>query len=371
MIDFDRKNRDSIGNQKKMKLRTKFFLDRGWSALNKNDMMMKIQTEGQRILVVSFSVLIITHGREDLLMKCLESMRVGAPFELVLFANGMPLSSELATYLKDYPAEVKLAESTLTLSPGEARNRALKLVSGDWVHFIDDDSYWTRSYHEILKPLLQNPNCEVFGGPDSPARPMSYFQESVSLTLSSPFCTGVTSARHRSVGRTLIPATEEILTSCNLWVRRIFLEESPFPEDFKRTEENFFLQKLARNKRRMFYHPLLVVGHFRRKSLSSLFRPTLGAGYWRSRLNRKKLGAGFMFWLPTVFVLLHLSAFFSLSLFMELAKVYLLVVIAVSFGISSRSKKVLHFPMVALLHYVIVFLYGSGFLLERVGYKWK
>ena len=371
MVDLYSKNRLCVRDEKKMKLRPEFFLDRGWSALHKNDMMMKIQTEGQRILVVSFSVLIITHGREELLMKCLESLRVGLPFELVLFANGLPFSSDLNLYLKDYPAEVKLAASETTLAPGEARNRALKMVSGDWVHFIDDDSYWTRSYSEILKPLLENPKLEVFGGPDSPARPMSYFQESVSLALSSPFCTGVTSARHRSVGKTLIPASEEILSSCNLWVRKSLLEESPFPEDFRRTEENFFLQKLTRENRRMFYHPLLVVGHFRRKSLSSLFRPTLGAGYWRSRLNRRKLGAGFVFWLPSVFVLLHSVVFFSPAFFLELVKVYSFVVIAVSFGISSRSRKISHFPLVALLHYVIVFLYGSGFLLERSGYKWK
>ena len=334
-------------------------------------MMMKIQTEGQRILVVSFSVLIITHGREELLIKCLESLLPAAPFELVLFANGLSLSEELKKYLSSYPGEVKLDSSDVQLTPGEARNRAVKSVTRDWVHLIDDDSYWRPGYFDVVRPLLKEAEIEVLGGPDGPAQGVSYFQESVSIALSSPFCTGVTFARHKALGKSLVPATEEKLTSCNLWVKAELLRKYPFPPDFRRAEETVFLLALQRNHHRMYYHPGLRVGHFRRKNLKSLLRPTLGAGYWRSRLMREAGSGGKMFWLPSVFVLLHLIAFIDFSLCLELAKVYLVMVLAVSMGLSSRRNRFFHFPLVALLHYVIVFLYGTGFLLERAGYKWK
>ncbi len=332
---------------------------------------MKIQVEGQRILVVSFSVLIITHGREELLIKCLESLRPGLPFELVLFANGLPLTESFQNYLSTYPGAVQLGASDVQLSPGAARNKALLMTSGDWVHLIDDDSYWTAGYWDSVKNLLSDPHYEVIGGPDGPAHPMSYFQDSVAIALSSPLCTGITFARHKSLGNSIVPATEEKLTSCNLWIRREILMDHPFPEDFRRAEENFLLQALEKEHRRMFYHPKLKVGHFRRKTLGGLLRPTLGAGYWRSRLLRSFNGSGIMFWLPSLFVLLHLIVFIDLEIFFELAKVYTLITLFVSMGLSSGRNKFFHFPVVAFLHYLIVFLYGTGFLLERGGYKWK
>lgn len=334
-------------------------------------MMMKIQTKGQRILVVSFSVLIITHGREELLIKCLDALRPAVPFELVLFANGLPLSESLKTFLSAYPADVKLGESPAQLLPGKARNAAMKLVTKDWVHLIDDDSYWTASYWPLVQKLLSHEEIEVLGGPDGPARAMGYFPESVSIALSSPLCTGMTFARHRALGNSLVPATEDRLTSCNLWVKAELLRRYPFPEDFRRAEETWLLLELQKHQHRMFYHPGLRVGHHRRKNLYSLLRPTLGAGYWRSRLLRGGGGEGKVYWLPSVFVLLHGIAVFDLALFWELARVYAVMVLAVSLGLSSNRGRFLNFPLVALLHYVIVFLYGSGFLLERARYEWK
>lgn len=333
-------------------------------------MMMKIQTEGQRILVVSFSVLIITHGREELLTKCLDSLRPAAPFELVLFANGLPLSETLTSFLSAFPADVKVSGSDLQLTPGQARNEAMKSVTREWVYLIDDDSYWGSGYWPLAQTLLSSGDIEVLGGPDGPASPVSYFQESVSIALASPLCTGTTFARHQGLGKSLVPATEEKLTSCNLWVRAHLLREFPFPEEFRRGEETAFLLSLESHQHRMFYHPGLRVSHYRRKNLRSLVRPVLGTGYWRSRLLRSSK-KGRMFWLPSVFVLLHLTAFVNFRTFLDLAQVYALMIVAVSMGLSSKRRRFWHFPLVAFLHYVIVFLYGTGFLLERTGYEWK
>jgi hypothetical protein len=46
--------------------------------------------------VVSFSVIIVTHGREELLSKCLDSLRPGVDdWQLVLVANGKELSEKI------------------------------------------------------------------------------------------------------------------------------------------------------------------------------------------------------------------------------------------------------------------------------------
>ncbi len=321
--------------------------------------------------MVSFSVLIITHGREELLTKCLESLRLSLPFELVLFANGLPLSMDMVKKLEAFPGSVKMTGSSTQLPPGEARNKAFLETTGEWIHLIDDDSYWQKGYWDVVSPHLNDPKIEVLGGPDGPASPASYFQSSVSIALSSPICTGVTFARHKALGKSLVPATEEKLTSCNLWIRRDLLVRHQFPEDFRRAEENLFLQKLQKENRKIFYHPLMKVGHSRRKNLLELLPPTLGAGYWRSRLIRQHQSKGAFFWLPSVFVLLHFLFLVNAQFAFELARIYVFIVTFVSMGLSSSRNRFFHFPMVAVLHYFIVTFYGLGFLLERLGYKWK
>jgi hypothetical protein len=154
-------------------------------------------------------------------------------------------------------------------------------------------------------------------------------------------------------------------------VRREILLQHKFPEDFRRAEENFFLQELEKEHRRMFYHPKLRVGHYRRENFKGLIRPTVGGGFWRSRLLRTHKGRGNIYWLPAIFVVGHFLILFDVTLFINLARVYGLIILFVSMGLSSRRNRMLCFPLVGLLHYVIVMLYGVGFLLERAGLKWK
>lgn len=304
-------------------------------------------------------------------MKCLASLTPTVPFELVVFANGLPLSQEIREALSAMPAPVKFGESSVELSPGAARNRALELVTTEWVHLLDDDSFWCAGYWETIRALLERSDAQVIGGPDSPAQGMNFFQVSVAIALSSPLCTGVTFARHRSLGKGISTATEERLTSCNLWVKTELLRKHPFPEDFYRAEETVLLLALQEEGTRMLYVPALRVGHHRRKNLLALLRPTIGAGYWRSRLLRMRKESLSIFALPSIFVLLHLLLFTHPDIFWELARVYGIVVLAASAGLSSQRRGLRYFPLVAFLHYFIVFFYGAGFLLERLGYRWK
>jgi GT2 family glycosyltransferase len=65
--------------------------------------------------VVSFSVLIITHGREELLLKCLDSLRPSVEkWQLIIVANGLPLSNEVIQKAHSLTSEVdpKFGETT-------------------------------------------------------------------------------------------------------------------------------------------------------------------------------------------------------------------------------------------------------------------
>ncbi len=329
--------------------------------------MMEVKLK-QRVLVVSFSVLIVTHGREELLMKCLDSLHPGVEnWQLILLANGKELPPEILQKAGSLTAHFTHLKSETQLSPGSARNFALQSVQGDWIYFLDDDAFVREGYWEKVLPLLEDPKIDVLGGPDSPAKGMNALSLSLALALSSPFCTGATFSRHKSFGTKLQHADEEKLTSCNLWVRKSALGNVTFPEDYIRAEETLFLQRLKKEGRGFFYHPKLVVGHFRRSKFKELWKPSFYAGFFRSKLMKENLKKGNeAFWLPSVFVLLHLLIFIEPASFWYLARMYVSIILLVSMGLAMRVKRFWLFPLIAFLHYFIVFMYGIGFLSERV-----
>jgi glycosyltransferase involved in cell wall biosynthesis len=333
-------------------------------------MIKEVQIELQtRALVISFSVLIITHGREELLTKCLDSMSWGEQsWQLVMVANGQRLTSALVERAQQLTPHFSLLDLPTQVKPGVARNLALQACQGEWIFFLDDDAFLPPTYSALLLPLLADARIEVLGGPDAPAPQMSSFSYGLGLTLTSPLCTGITHARHHPVGKGLRPADENWLTSCNLWIRRKLLHELRFPEEYLRTEETMLLTQLRQRGASMWYHPRLSVFHFRRQNLAQLWRPTLYAGYYRARLQRQGSGSQQKyFWLPAVFVLLHFVIFIDSASFWSMARIYLGVVGIFSLNLCLRAGRTGLFAWVTFFHYFIVLVYGLGFLAEKAG----
>jgi glycosyltransferase involved in cell wall biosynthesis len=183
--------------------------------------------------VFSFTVIILTYGREELLTKCLDSLRpTDVSWELILVANGKVLPPEILEQAKGINSHLQVIENQRTLPPGKARNQALELAQGEWIFFLDDDAYILPGYWDIAKAHLLETASDVFGGPDSPAKGMNTTGEALALALASPLCTGKTSSRHRSFGKRPIEATEDNLTSCNLWVKKASIGAVRFPDTF-------------------------------------------------------------------------------------------------------------------------------------------
>jgi glycosyltransferase involved in cell wall biosynthesis len=282
-------------------------------------------------------------------------------------ANGLKLSQATKEKLKALNNDVSIIDSEVQLTPGKARNLGLESVKHPWVYFIDDDAYLLPGYWDEALPLLKDEKIDVIGGPDAMAPGMNNFSEALSITLASPFCTGLTFSRHHPLGHRVMMADEEKLTSCNLWIRTKILGIHPFPEDFIRAEETVVLLNLSSLGARMYYHPKMRVAHFRRKTLKELFRPTFLAGYYRSRSMKTSKSVGSeVFWLPSVFAILHFTLFFAPSSFFVLTRLYLGIIGCVSIGLGFRAQRILLAPLILFLHWFIVFSYGTGFLYERI-----
>jgi glycosyltransferase involved in cell wall biosynthesis len=321
--------------------------------------------------VVSFSVIIVTHGREELLSKCLDSLRPRFDdWQLVLVANGKDLSKNILDKTSLISKNIVILKNDHQLSPGKARNLAIESCSSEWIFFLDDDAYVLPRYWEVLFPLLEETKIEVLGGPDKAPEGMNFIGQGLALALSSPLCSGSTFVRHKPLGKKLIEVNEEKLTSCNLWVRKSLLGSIKFPEHFKRAEETVLLQSLHSSGKKMFYHPKLVVAHHRREKVLETIKPSFLAGIYRSKsmkMNDQKSNS--LFWLPAIFVLLHGFYFIDSFIFWYLARMYLGLILFMSLAITSKEKKINLLPTVIFFHYFIVFLYGLGFLFEKIGFR--
>lgn len=288
-------------------------------------------------------------------------------WQLILVANGKPLSEEIIEKAKSLTPHVELIIHAQTLSPGMARNRALLLAEGEWLFFLDDDAYVLPGYWNTAKVHLDESTVDVFGGPDVPAKGMNKTAEALAIALSSPLCTGKTSLRHRPFGQRPVDGGEDKLTSCNLWVRKSSIGHFRFPEDYIRGEESYFLLQLQTLGKRFVYDPRLRVAHHRRSRVREIFRPTYWAGYYRSELMRAISSPGdTLFWLPSIFVILHLVFFLQRDLFWYLARMYLSLTLFMSVALTMRERRPELFLRVLLFHYLIVFNYGLGFMMNRL-----
>lgn len=288
------------------------------------------------------TIIIISHGRERLLSKCLDSL------------------------LQRDDVQVIVRKIDDDLSPGRVRNLALNEAQGQWVFFLYEDSHVGAHYWENLLPLLNDSKIDVVGGPVLPSSGIDAVSRSLSLALASSFCTGATFARYQALGKKLMVADEEKLSVANLWIRRELLNDAKFPEDYLRGEEILLLQELKARGAGTYYLPRLITYQFHE------MRPMdfLWEGYYRSKLMKRKIAPGQeVYWLPAIFILLHFFVFLDLTLFWTMARLYWGIIAFVSLGLSMRSLQPWLFPLVALMHYFVVLFYGVGFILERLKFK--
>lgn len=314
--------------------------------------------------MISVSTIIITHGRLEILMKCLQSLRqLPEDLELIIVSNGEVLPDLAREFIAENFSSSQVVETPQRLSPGEARNLAIsKARESEWLFFLDDDAYLMENYWELAQKYLVLNETEVLGGPDMAPKDMGYFAKAVATTLSSPFCTGLTFSRHYPLGKKLQIATEENLSSANLWIRKKCFDNLEFSNKYLRGEESLLLAKLTDMGIGIFYHPRLRIFHYRRNNLWAILQVNYKGGFYRARMMHEKVDFSWSYFLPSLFVILHLTSLFDMANFLELAKLYILIIACVSLGISQRQRTMITAPLVFLLHYIIVFTYGLGFI---------
>jgi len=198
----------------------------------------------------------------------------------------------------------------------------------NWVFYQRPDTFVPPEYFEQVRVLLENPHVEVLAGPLIGSIKLPASSRALHIALSSPLCSGLSFAKYRSFGKGLISADSHKMSFDNLWVRKDLVDQDV-------------------STLQTFYHPGLRIFALKGMTYSELF-------------NSEGHHVAFMF------LLAHVSALVWPHQFLEFAKFYWMSILFVSFGLSLRARKVWLFPLVALYHYLILMIHGSGFIYQKL-----
>ena len=273
----------------------------------------------------------------------------------------------------DYPPEkldITVVRTTdLSIGPGVKRNAALKVVKGELVYMLDDDSVSPPDNLRRAVKHFADPEVKMVGGPNVCPPDAPWLEQVLGLVMGSWLAFGPSCARYRPVGKLRLSSEKELI-SCNLVARRDAVLEVGFDEKLWPNEENAMMDGVQKRGGKLLYDPELIVYRRPRHSLGAFFRMLLFYGGGRAHQFRlhPTLGSApnfipplFCFYLIALPVV-ALIPFFSrwLHLILLPLAIYGVALLVQGIALARRSRLglvVCALPLVALTNIV----YGIGF----------
>ena len=283
------------------------------------------------------------------------------------------IKSAVAARQFDYPREkleiVVVRTTDLSIGPGVKRNAGLKVVRGELVYFLDDDSVAPSDNLNRAIKHFSDPTVKMVGGPSICPPDAPQFERVLGLVMGSWLAFGPSCARYRAVGK-LRAAGEKKLISCNLITRRNVVLEVGFDSKLWPNEENAMMDCLQKRGGKLLYDPDFFVHRRPRPDFHSYAKMLLFYGGGRAQQFRLHPAfASLPNFIPPLFCLYLLALPLLIGLFcppkwqmlfiLPLA-LYILAVLIQTICVAARSKFSLAaraLPLIVLTN----ILYGLGF----------
>lgn len=255
-------------------------------------------------------------------------------------------------------------EKNTELPVGEARSELIKIASGEFLCFLDDDVEPTLDYLQKCEQILKfYENVDVFGGPDQTRSDASEFQLVLGEVMKTFLAMGPTTKRHSANKKEDFKANEISLILCNLWIRKeIFDLGFDFPKGYVRNEENILLGQLERAGKKMIYSSDLYVYHERKNKLKKLVKATFYSGAYRTYgfFDETKT-IKWHFLVPQIALLTFLlTPLVNINVFLLFFAIYLMTVFYFSIRSAIRAKAPHKFYLAVAFYFVYNFVYAFG-----------
>lgn len=168
------------------------------------------------------------------------------------------------------------------VGPAEKRDQGAREAAGEYLVFLDDDSYPEPDLLSVAVAKFENGHVALGGPAVTPAT--DTFLQKVSGAVFSSKLTGGSPERYRPVG------SERLVDdwpSVNLMVRRdVFLSVGGFDSPYWPGEDTFLCLKLKRAGHHVLYVPRMIVWHHRREGLGRHMRQVGAYGLHRGYFAR-------------------------------------------------------------------------------------
>jgi len=264
-------------------------------------------------------------------------------------------------------SRIKIIAST-KVGPATKRDIGAKLCLGEFLVFLDDDSYPNNDLLDIAIKYFDGINIVALGGPAITPKNNSFWQKVSGAVFLSKFSGGV-SERYKSVGK-----VKEIndWPSVNFMIRKkVFLDVNGFNTKYWPGEDTILCLKIIENpKWKILYIPEMIVWHHRREGfllhLKQIGAYGLHRGYFVK--NFPKTSFKLIYFLPSLFVLFVLSSLgvnYYSDIFVNLYSffwiLYFIIIIKSLFDIYKEESLLI---AICVLPYIVFthFYYGLNFL---------
>jgi glycosyltransferase involved in cell wall biosynthesis len=235
----------------------------------------------------TFSVVIPTYGRPDLLARCLGALgRMDLPaggFEVIVVDDGSPvrLDAVVAEHSGSYPLRLCRKQNA---GPASARNFGARVARGDWLAFLDDDCVPKPGWLKGFEAARAMHPCGAAGGGIANTNGDTICSVASNLLLGYLY-----DYYNRPGARTRFYATANLACS-----KRSFLEMGGFDESFRiaAAEDRDFCDRWLDCEHPMVYSPEALVDHAPQLSLRRFIRQhfNYGRGAHHLHMARRRRG---------------------------------------------------------------------------------
>ena len=226
---------------------------------------------------------------------------------------------------------IKLVSSG-NVGPGEKRNLAANLATGDVLAFLDDDSYPEYGWLKNAAKIFEDPKVFALGGPAVTPKGVGYEERMTGYLFESFVVSGWTTYRYKPEEKRMV----DDYPSVNLFVRKKDFEEvGGFPIEFWPGEDTKLCLDLVEKYGRKFpYDPDVLVYHHRRDIFKPYLKQISRYGQHRGQFARifPETSRIPMYFAPSLFVI-GLVGGFVLSIFWPTIFLYYFLALLLYFGI--------------------------------------
>lgn len=271
----------------------------------------------------------------------------------------------------NYPpeaVEIIIAEGK---EPSKQRNLAVSKASGEYLYFLDDDSFIEPNNISIGLAHFKNNQIGAVGGPALTLANAKFLEEVFGETFGSFFGTYKTRLRSRQIGGPRLVRGEELILCNMIMPKEIFLKMGGLNIALYPNEENELIKRMRKDGYSFYYIPEMKVHRAKRNTIQAFANQMYSYGEGRSKhifehFNIRDL----VFFVPSFFLIyLFALIFYHPPLALLPLVAYCSLAFAASIKIVMRRKKLSLFLALIPSFFLMHISYGVGLLNGVLGIK--